>query len=269
MRQVALVTGASRGIGMEFAGIFAREGYDVVLVARDADRLGAVAGALRGAYGTAATVLPLDLTAPGAPEALVGALRSQGIEVDVLVSNAGIGAYGSFAQSDVEQLRSMLRLNVVVPTVLARLLLPAMLERGRGGIINVASVASFVPGPGMAAYYATKAHLLSLSQGLSEEVRGTGVRVTALCPGPTATEFFTRAGASGSRLVRSGGLASAQAVAEQGFAAWRQGRGLVVAGWRNRLAVFASRFLPRAFLARTVARVQAPGEQLAAGSAVG
>lgn len=258
MARTALITGASSGIGMEFAGIFAREGYDLVLVARDAEKLAKVREALVAAYNTTITFLPLDLAAAGAPEALVQALLEQGQEIDVLVNNAGIGDYGKFLESDPRRLRDMLRMNVVVPTMLARLLGAGMVERGYGAILNVASVAAFVPGPWMAAYYATKAHLLSLSEALATEFKGTGVTVTALCPGPTATDFVENSHMNASKLVQGKRLASAKYVAEYGYRAMKKGKRIALPGLRNKALVFASRILPKSVVSRFVEKVQAP-----------
>jgi len=260
MRETALITGASSGIGMELAGIFAREGYDLVLVARDEERLAGVRDALIKAYGNEVLVLPLDLAVPGAGEALVDALRDQEMQVDVLVNNAGIGIYGSFLDEDAEKLRLMMRVNEVVPTMLARLIGAQMADRGRGRILNVASLAGFFPGPGMSAYYATKAHLLSLSEALATELAPRGITVTALCPGATATGFVDKANMERSRLVRGRKLASAKQVAEYGYHALKKGKRVAIPGFRNRALVFATRFLPRPWVTRLVARQQAPAK---------
>ncbi len=258
MAKTALITGASTGIGMEFAGIFAREGYDLVLVARNAEKLNKVADALSAAYRTAITVLPLDLAANGAPEALVEALSAQNVTVDVLVNNAGMGDYGQFIDEEVGKLRAMLRLNVVVPTVLARLIGAGMAERGSGAILNVASIAAFMPGPWMSAYFATKAHVLSLSEGLAYELAPQNVKVTALCPGATKTPFFESAGALRSKLVAGKRLPTAKQVAEYGYRSLMRGKRVAVYGFVNKLLVFSIRFMPRNLIARLVANTQAP-----------
>lgn len=257
MAQTALITGASSGIGMEFAGIFAREGYDLVLVARDEEKLTKVRQALVDAYGSTITFLPLDLAAAGAPEALAEALAAQNQTIDVLVNNAGIGDYGRFVDGESGKLRAMLRLNVVVPTMLARLLGAKMVERGSGAILNVASVAGFMPGPLMAAYYATKAHVLSLSEALAVELEGTGVSVTALCPGPTATPFMEASGLEQSKLVKGKRLPSAKVVAEYGYRAMKQKKTIAIFGFSNKLMIFGLRLLPRKTVAHIVKRVQA------------
>ncbi len=254
----ALVTGASSGIGMEFAGVLAREGYDLFLVARDGERLAKVCDALKVAYGIQAHYLAQDLSVIGAPEALVDALDAQGMVIDVLVNNAGVGDYGKFMEADVARIRAMLRINVMVPTLLARLIGARMIERGSGRILNVASFASFVPGPWMAAYYASKAYLLSFSEALATELQGTGVTVTALCPGPTDTDFMQVSGMSRSRLVSGKKLADPKRVAEFGYRAMIRGKRAAVTGPRYRLFAFLTGLAPRSLVARIVERLQAP-----------
>lgn len=258
MARTALITGASTGIGMELAGVFAREGYDLVLVSRDADRLAKVRQALVDAYGIAITYLPLDLAAPAAPEALAQALSDQGQEIDVLVNNAGFGEFGRFADMDVSRLRAMLRVNVVAPTILARLLGARMIDRGHGRILNVASTAAFLPGPWMAAYFSTKAQVLSLSEALAEEFSGTGVTVTALCPGPTATPFVQRAHQERSGIIKGQRLADPRRVAEYGYRAMQAGKRVAIFGLRNKLMAFALRFIPRRLAVWGAERVMRP-----------
>lgn len=258
MARTALITGASSGIGMEFAGVFAREGYDLVLVARTAERLSQIRDALVAAYGVSITYLAVDLAAPGAPEALYEGLESQGQTIDVLVNNAGMGDYGRFMEGDIATLRAMLRLNVVVPTMLARLFGAQMVRRTTGSILNVASVAGFMPGPWMAAYFATKAQVLSLSEALAYELQGTGVSVTALCPGPVQTPFFKTAHAERSSMVKGKKLASPKEIAEYGYRAMVQKKRIAVPGLINKLIVFSFRFMPRAVVVYLVASAQKP-----------
>lgn len=261
MARTALVTGASTGIGMEFAGVFAREGYDLFLVGRGGERLAQVRDALAGAYGIAATYLEMDLSVVGAPEALVEALDAQGVTIDVLVNNAGVGVWGKFLDNDVERLRGMLRINVLVPTLLARLLGARMAERGQGAILNVASVSGFLPGPWMAAYHASKAYVVSFSEALATELRGSGVMVTALCPGPVMTDFMEESGMIKSRIARGKKLASAKSIAEYGYRAMKKGKRVAVPGLKAKAAVFLRRFLPERTQAWVMERLLQPAKK--------
>src|SRR3954471_20420213 len=222
-RQTALITGASAGIGLELARLFAAGGYDLVLVARSAGRLEELAGELRSRHGAAARALAKDLTHPESPEEVFRELEAAGVAVDVLVNNAGFGTFGPFAETDLDQELRELQLNVVTLTHLTKRFLPGMLARRRGGVLNVGSTAGFQPGPLMAVYYATKAYVLSFSEALAEELRNTGITVTALCPGPTRTEFASEAGVTNSRLFSLFGAADATDVAEYGFRAMMEG----------------------------------------------
>jgi short-subunit dehydrogenase len=251
----ALITGASGGIGEELARVFAEHHHDLVLVARSEDKLRSLSDELSRAHGVHVTVLAADLSDAGAPLQLFETLRAKGVTIAVLVNNAGSGARGEFARLDAQVQSRMIQLNVVALTELARLFLPGMLERGHGGILNVASTAAYVPGPRMAVYYASKAFVLSLSEALSEETQGTGVTVTALCPGPTRTNFAAVAGNEDSRLFRSGSVMDARSVAELGYAGLMAGKRVVVAGLSNRLTVFSTRLAPRTLLAKITARL--------------
>jgi short-subunit dehydrogenase len=254
-RPIALVTGASAGIGKELARRFARGGHDLVLTARRTDELRALADELRTAGG-AAHVFPADLSDPTAPRALHDAVEAAGLTVDVLVNNAGFGVYGPFANAEPDRLLAMLRVNVLALTELTRLFIPGMVARGRGRVLNVASTAAFQPGPLMAGYYASKAYVLSLSEALAHELRGTGVTVTCLCPGPTRTEFASAAAMHGSKLFDSPNVADAAPVAEVGYRATMRGRRVAIPGALNRLGAFGTRFAPRSLLMRIVERIQ-------------
>jgi short-subunit dehydrogenase len=231
--------------------IFAEAGRDLVLVARTKERLESLGEELRGRFKVKVRVVPTDLTDPEAPARLFEELARAGIDIDFLVNNAGYGKAGPFAESDPDSQVGMVRLNVSALTHLTRLFIPPMLSRGRGRILNVASTAAFQPGPFMAVYYATKAYVLSFSEALAEELRGTGVTVTALCPGPTATEFQGRASLRRSRLANMG-MATAVSVAEQGYRGMMKGRTIVVTGLRNRLLAQSVRFSPRLVVRRAV-----------------
>lgn len=255
-RRLALITGASGGLGLEFARFFAADTWDLVLVARSEDVLRKIQAELEAAHGITVTVLPADLSRDGEAKTVAGALLMMGLEPDVLVNNAGIATYGPFAESDPEEERAMLELNVTNLTVLTRLLLPAMLKRKRGHILNVASTAAFQPGPLMAAYYASKAYVLSFSIALSEELRGTGVTATCLCPGPTATGFVAHAKMETSRLFKRALVMDAPTVARIGYRACLAGKPLVVPGKLNRFGAFATRFIPRLLAARVARKAQ-------------
>jgi hypothetical protein len=252
MPDTVLVTGASSGIGLELARCFAREGSDLVLVARTESALRTLATQLESSYDTTAHVYPADLAAPDAPQALYDRLAAGGLTVDVVVNNAGFGARGAVAELDLGRQLDMVQVNVTALTALTRLFLPGMLDRGHGGVLNVASTAAFQPGPYLAVYYATKAYVLSFSEALAEEVAGTGVTVTCLAPGPTETAFIERAGMQDANLFKAAAVMSPAEVAMTGYDAFRQGRVLEIPGAANALAAFLVRFTPRA-LARKIA----------------
>ncbi|PAX08661.1 SDR family NAD(P)-dependent oxidoreductase [Sphingomonas lenta] len=247
----ALITGASAGLGEGFARELARRGHDLILTARRAERLYEIAAELRGAHGVAVHVFASDLAEADAPDRLLADVAEAGLTVDTLINNAGYGLRGHFAEQDRGQVLGMIDLNCRSLVALAHGVLPQMLERGGGGILNLASTAAFQPGPWMAVYYATKAFVLSFSEALHEEVRDRGVRVTALCPGPTRTEFAGRAGMTDMPLFTA--LASdADGVVRDGLAALEVGRAVKVSGVVNALMADATRFTPR-LLARKVA----------------
>jgi short-subunit dehydrogenase len=251
---LALVTGASGGIGYELARILARHGYDLVLVARSADKLAALAERLELDHGIQVRAVAKDLARPDAAAEIHEWLAAEGLTVEVLVNNAGMGLLGKFAEIGIEGDVEMLRLNVEAPTLLTRLLLPSMLERGSGRILNLASTAGFQPGPLMAVYYATKAYVLSFSEALANEVAGTGVTVTALAPGPTETGFSSHAGSEQSRLFK-GATMDARSVAEAGYAALMAGKPVIVPGVRNRLLAFGVRLAPRRVVTQIARRM--------------
>lgn len=251
----ALVTGASVGIGRELARILAREGHDLVIVARDAERLDALADELRQRHGVSVRVIAKDLARPGAASALHRELAAAAVTLEVLVNNAGVGAAGAFAKTPLPRDLELMQLNMVALTELTKLVLGEMVERGRGRILNVASTAAFQPGPYMATYYASKAYVLSFSEALAAELEGKGVSVTALCPGPTRTEFQRRAGLHDSAFAMMG-MMDPGPVAEAGYRAMRAGRRLAIPGLRNRLGAFLVRLTPRALVTRIVRGLQ-------------
>ncbi|MFC3180099.1 SDR family NAD(P)-dependent oxidoreductase [Cypionkella sinensis] len=241
----ALVTGASEGLGREFATLAAKDGFDVILTARQVDKLEVHANSLRRAYNVQVEVIPADLTDPVAVERLWDA-ASDGRQIGVLVNNAGLGSNGAFSDpAGWPREADSIAVNIIAATILMRRAAAHMKAHNSGGILNVASTAGFMPGPHMAVYHATKAYLLSLSEAVSEELRGTAVTVTALCPGPTATQFFASDDAEKKTLITRLPLASAESVAAAGWAAMIKRRRVKVAGGLNKVAAFAPRLLPR------------------------
>ncbi len=241
-RETVLITGASGGIGAELARVFAENGYDLALAARGLGPLEQLAQELRDRHGVAARVVRADLSEPGAAARL---WREAG-NIDVLVNNAGVGLYGPLADQEPEALTRMLQLNVVALSDLTRLALPAMLQRKAGGILNVASVVAYQPGgPRMAAYYASKAFVLSFSKGLARELAGTGVTVTALCPPALRTAFEERSGAAGTRLYRLLGRDDLRAVAAAGFRGFTRKRSVVIPGLLTKILALAGELPPR------------------------
>jgi short-subunit dehydrogenase len=251
-RATALITGASSGIGAEFAKLCAARGYDIVLVARRVERMEQLAADLAVRHGIDARVLAADLAQETAPDEIVHVL--EGRPIDVLINNAGFGVNGPFSRTDWKEERELLQVNVIALVRLTKLILPQMLRRGSGRILNVASTAAFVPGPFMAMYYASKAFVFSFSLAIANEVANTGVTVTALCPGPTTTEFSEAAGIAGSKLFR-GPVMSAAEVAREGFDAMLEGKAEIIAGARNRWMMLGTRLAPRSMLASLARRL--------------
>ena len=228
MTTTALITGASSGIGRDLAREHARRGGRLILVARRGDRLETLAAELVDRHGIAVTVLPCDLAAPGAAAALHQEVAGRGLVVDQLInSNAGFGGLGLFHEMDPQRQAAMVQLNVMTLTQLTRLFLLVMIARGRGRVLNVASTAAFMPGPTQAVYFATKAYVLSFTEAVAVELEGTGVTMTALCPGATVTEFADQAAAGNKRMFRAGAATSAE-VAAFGYRAM-----LAAAPWRS------------------------------------
>jgi short-subunit dehydrogenase len=248
-RPATLITGASAGLGAEFARLCAARGEALVLVARRRDRLEALAAELGGAE-----VIAMDLSAAGAPQRLLAELGARRLHADVLINNAGFGLVGRFAALPLDRQREMIELNIRALTELTHLVLPGMIERRRGAILNIASTAAFQPGPGFAVYFASKAFVLSFTEALHEEMRGKGIKVSALCPGPTATEFGEVAGFTGS--VPDFISADARSVCRAGLRGLDRNRAVIVPGLFNNVTAQSSRFLPRALMRRIVARLK-------------
>src|SRR5215470_1019534 len=244
-KKTALITGASVGLGRELAKLFAADGHDLVLVARRKDKLDQLAAELGKGHGVAATVIASDLTDPAAPAALADKVGAAGIEVEFLVNNAGFGSNGAFHELDEKRELDMIQVNVTALVQLTRRLLPAMVARKSGRILNIGSTAGFVPGPFMADYYASKAYVISFTEAIAFELRGTGVTATVLCPGATATEFAAVAGNDKSPLFKSG-VADAVSVARHGYRAMMAGRVVAIPGARNKVLIQSLRVSPRA-----------------------
>lgn len=265
MGKTALITGASSGIGYEFAKRFARNGYHPVIVSRNEARLAEISEELEDRYAVTATVVAKDLCRPAAPRELYDELEAAGIDLDVLVNNAGMGANGQFTDLPLEKHQDLIQLNISAVTALCHLFGNKMASKGAGRILNVASMAAFQPGPLMGTYYASKAYVLSLSQALDNELAPDGVRVTVLCPGPTETAFFETSEMADAKLARSPLRMKARDVARIGFDGLMKGKRVVVPGAVNKLLVFLVRFFPRSALmsvARYMNRNPALGKPL-------
>ena len=254
--ETVLITGASAGLGAELAKLFAADGSNLVLLARRLDRLDDLARDLQKRCGIGVRTVAKDLSEPGAPRDLFTELERDRVRVDIVVNNAGFGAQGPFVEVALDRQMQMLQVNVAALTCLTRLFLPGMLERGKGGILNVASTAAFQAGPGMSVYYASKAYVLHFTEGLAGELAGTPIKVSCLAPGPTTTEFAATADLQRSRLFSSG-VMDAETVARAGHRGFRQGRLLVIPGLKNRLLAFSVRLAPRSFARAVTKRLNA------------
>ena len=255
MRKTALITGASSGLGREFAGIYAREGYDLVVVARSEGKLYKLKSELEAQYGCHVWVFAQDLSQPDAAYEIFNYTLEQKIIIDALVNNAGFGDFGNFWEVDPGRQTDLLQVNIVALVQLTRLILPGMVERGSGRVLNLSSVAAFSAGPRMCLYYASKEFVRSFSEAVAEEVRGTGVSVTALCPGPTATGFEQAAQMENSHMFSMFKPASAAAVAEAGFRAAEKGQTLCYHGLLTHAVNIAARLLPRSVCRKFMMKV--------------
>jgi short-subunit dehydrogenase len=234
----------------------AADRYDVILIARDEKRLSRVKNELEGLHGIVVRVIVKDLSDPAAPPEVFDELQKESVHVDVLVNNAGFGLFGPFAEINLKRQLEMIQVNLTALTHLTKLFLGDMISSGGGNVLNVASTAAFQPGPLHSVYYATKAFVLSFSEAINTELEGTGVTVTAFCPGPTATEFFERAGATRSKRLRGLMLMDAVTAAEIGYRGMRAGKSLVIPGLWNRALTFMTRFMPRRLVTRVVRHMQ-------------
>jgi short-subunit dehydrogenase len=256
---IALVTGASSGIGKALARCFAADGHDVALVARRLPLLETLASELSARHGRRSWAMAGDLSSSAGVESLLAELQARGLEIDFLVNNAGVGTTGRFVDSPLERELAMTELNVTAIVHLTRALLPGMLARGRGRVLNIGSTAGFQPGPYMATYYASKAFVNHFSEALFEELRGTGVTVTLSCPGPTQTEFGDVSGVGKSNLFRLP-VATAEGVAREAYGALFAGRALIVHGFLNRIGAVLVRFGWRSLVRRIIAFLNRPAE---------
>jgi short-subunit dehydrogenase len=255
-RPIALVTGASMGLGAEFARLLASEGYDLVLTARNGEKLTTLKKEVENLHGVDAHVLVADLTDERAPAAIHDHVRTRGFAIDVLVNNAGFGMYGKFQDSDLETEMEMVQVNIVALMHLTKLFVRDMVARKRGRIVNVASTAAFQAGPMQSVYYASKAFVLSFSEAIGNELKGTGVTVTALCPGPTPTGFQERANVGNLRGLRLLMRMSPESVVRAGYNGMKRGQPVVVPGLLNNFLIFVQRFTPRRLAVNVVRRMQ-------------
>lgn len=255
-RPIAIITGASSGIGRDLAELFARDGHDLILVARRQDALESLARTLAQRYGVSCDPFVADLSRRLEREHLAARIRTVDQHVDALVNNAGIGTHGYFHETDLERELALIEVNITAVVHLTKVVLPGMLARKRGRIMNVSSVAAFQPGPLMAAYYASKAFVQSFSEALAEEVDGSGVTVTAICPGPTVTEFHESAGIGSNAPNVGAPRMTSREVAEAAYRGAAQGKRVVVTGLRNKVVVLANRLLTRRRMTRIVRRLQ-------------
>jgi short-subunit dehydrogenase len=244
------------GLGAEFARLFASEGYDLVLTARSVDRLTALQKEIEGLHGVRTHVVVRDLADPRAPVAIHNHVRAAGLEVDVLVNNAGFGMYGFFYESDLQTELEMIQVNIVALVHLTKLFVRDMVARKSGRIMNVASTAAFQPGPLQPVYYASKAFVLSFTEAIGNELRGTGVTATALCPGPTPTEFQQRANVGKVRGLRLMMRVNPDVVVRAGYDGMLKGKPVVVPGALNNIIVFLLRLFPRRVVTAMVRQIQ-------------
>ena len=256
MKKTALITGASSGIGEALSWVYAREGYDLVIIARRKERLESLAAAISEKYQQKVTLFAQDLTVSDAVDAVCSFLSEQEIVVDVLVNNVGISVYGALWQIAEKDAREVLVANIDLPVQLTRRLLPGMVERGYGSVVGIASIAAFVPSPKITLYYASKAFLLSFFEGLSESLRGTGVTATVICPGPTESEFKERGRTVAAPLVVKYVRHTSEEIAEYTYKKASQGKRVGVPGIVNKAIVFGSRIIPHAFISFLVGRNQ-------------
>jgi len=255
-RKTALITGASSGIGLELSYVFAQAGYDLVIIARNEQRLDEVANRLATEYHIDVRTLPKDLSEPSSSQEIYDDIKKMPVEITALVNNAGFGIYGYFSETNLQEELRLLQVNMVALTHLTKLFLREMLARGRGEILNVASTAGFQPGPLMSVYYASKAYVISFTEALANELKGTGVTASVLCPAPTITELHQRAEMEDVRLVDKRLMMSAKRVARIGYRGLRKGKVVIVPGMLNKIAAILVRWGPRPLVRNVVRKIQ-------------
>ncbi len=256
MENYALITGASGGIGFELAKILAKDKHNVVLIARSEDKLKEIKISFEKDFGINVSIIAIDLSIPKAPTKVFEQLKKEDIAIDILINNAGFGDYGAFAECDWQKQEQMINLNILALSKLTRLFLPAMINSGNGRIMNVASTAAFQPGPLMSIYYATKAFVLSFTYAIANEIKGTGVTISALCPGPTDTGFVSAASLEGSKLFKTFKPKTSIYVAQFGYKRMMNGKILSIPGCLNKLMVWSIRFTPRKLVTLVIRKIQ-------------
>lgn len=256
--KTALITGASAGIGEELAKIFAADGHNLILVARRREKLEALASKLAEAHEIKTLVVAADLAEPGAAQRVFDQVQDAGLEVDFLVNNAGFGSTGKFWELETQGEVNQIQVNVTALVHLTRLFLPQMIERGFGRVLNIASTAGFQAGPFMSTYYATKAFVVSFTEGIAFELKGSGVTATAHCPGATESEFAAVSGNSENKLFTQGGVASTAVVAHHAYDSMNAGKALAIQGFTNALGAFLVRLSPRGVVQSMVAKLNQP-----------
>ncbi|WP_028980883.1 SDR family NAD(P)-dependent oxidoreductase [Sporocytophaga myxococcoides] len=255
-----LITGGTSGIGLELAKLFAQEGFDLVLVARDFSELQAISVEFHHQFGIQVITIEKDLSKKDAPFEVCEEIRSKNIQIDILVNNAGQGAYGKFSETDINRELEIIQLNIAAYVVLTKYFLKDMLSRNEGRILNVASIAGKMPGPWQSVYHGTKAFVLSWTEAIQQEIKDTNITITSLLPGATATDFFHKADMEEATLVQKGDLADPEQVAKDGYKALMSGELKVVSGWKNKAQVVMSGILPDKAVAAMSEKQNKPAE---------
>lgn len=255
-KKTVVITGASGGIGRELSERYAKKGYDLFLLSRDERKLQRVKETLEEDYGIRVGYFPIDLAKPGSAKQAFEEMQNRGLQVDLLINNAGFGLVGKFLETNAQREMDMIHLNITTLVELTKYVLPQMKQRGSGHIVNIASIAGFFPGPYMAVYYATKSFVVSFSEAISEELKSTGVSITCICPGPTISGFQKEAEMGQLRLLRFNNVMTAPKVADLTIKAIEKRRVIVAIGLYNKLMIFLPRITPRALVRRVIGWLQ-------------